>query len=156
MGTLPLVINLNRFLTQGGDQAFDKFSTNDGTTVDIFWQRSRYIYKDNFSLDAGRLAWYICICHDNAVSLLRAWPKSIEFTFANDDFSVIVCYHKQQSQIVSSKCNCKRSLLFDEYGNHISTACGKQGFRNRINDAVRDCIRDLTSCCSIKTRNEIS
>jgi hypothetical protein len=116
--------------------------------------------KELFQDETKKLAWFMSISGDaNAGRWLRARPKCDAFRFSNKHFSAMVCYrlyHRQPSFIEGSRCNCKRNPLLDERGHHISTGCGREGYRIMTHDAVKSCIKDMFNCSGVKTREEVA
>jgi len=93
------------------------------------------------------IAWFVGLCDSNSGKWLLAAPKADNVRMTNNEFSCSLFYRMKLPNpniIRGTKCNCKGAPLLDTHGTHITTACGKGGFRQITHNNM---CYDITNCC---------
>ena len=96
---------------------------------------------------ADDVAWLISLCNSNSGKWLQAASKADNVRMTNNEFSSSIFYRMKLPNpniICGTKCNCKSAPLLDTHGTHITTACGKGGFRQVTHNNM---CYEIMSCC---------
>jgi hypothetical protein len=56
--------------------------------------------------------------------------------------------------IEETRCSCKGTPIIDSRGDHLTTGCGKDGFRHKTHDNVKLTIAQLARSCGVMTTVE--
>lgn len=117
-------------------------------------------FKSSLSSDSKELAWFVSLAdtkHGNPGRWLECCPKSPALTFTSKQFLVLLFYRfflPSPCIIPGTRCSCAHSPILDSHGVHLTTGCGKDGFRHRTHDSIIHSIATLSRFCGIMTKKE--
>jgi hypothetical protein len=77
--------------------------------------------------------------HNEASKWLEAIPKSVGLQMNNNQFIVAINSRLGLVQSViplGVRCSCKGKPIIDQFGHHLSTGCGTDGFRHKTHNEV--------------------
>ena len=91
--------------------------------------------------DVDAIAWFNSISAPEAGLWLSTIPKSEKYILTNDEFQVCLRYRfrlKQAPNIIRPgiTCDCTSHPILDKYGHHLTTGCGKHGYRHKTHDLI--------------------
>jgi hypothetical protein len=107
--------------------------------------------------DHHGIAWFKSCQGSHPGRWLQQSPKSPSTTLSPNEFSVMLLYRLRleiPAIVPGSRCNGKSCGLVDRFGVHLTTGCGKGGFRHRTHDNVVLTIESLSRSCGVMTRRE--
>ena len=106
-------------------------------------------FKSSLSSDSKELAWFVSLAdakNGNPGRWLECCPKSPALTFTSKQFLVLLFYRfflPSPCIIPGTRCSCAHSPILDFHGVHLTTGCGKDGFRHRTHDSIIHLIATL-------------
>jgi len=107
--------------------------------------------------DHHGIAWFKSCQGSHPGRWLQQSPKSPSTTLSPNEFSIMLLYRLRleiPAIVPGSRCNGKSCGLVDRFGVHLTTGCGKGGFRHRTHDNVVLTIESLSRSCGVMTRRE--
>jgi hypothetical protein len=136
-----------------------KYSSNDIITIyEQFNSNSRSFQNHLYSLtlkteqqnvnnnltatnDVDLIAWYKSVSVPEAGMWMTTIPKAEKYEFDSALYRTALRYrfHIQQSSEVITRglaCDCSNHPKLDYYGHHLTTGCGRDGYRHRTHDFV--------------------
>jgi hypothetical protein len=163
--SIPQVLQMkNRRGSVDDEDAEDDMSSSSKTFQEILSRLMRQTrtadFKTSLSTNSKELAWYVSLAdskHGNPGRWLECCPKSPALEFTPKQFIALMFYRfflPSPCIIAGTRCSCKNSPVLDAHGVHLTTACGKDGFRHRTHDSVVHAIATLTRTCGIMTKKE--
>ena len=84
-------------------------------------------------------------------------PKTSYSTMSPKEFECQLFYRLRLPNpfiIDGARCNCKESPRIDVQGVHITTGCGKDGYRHRTHDNIARTLESMSRICGIRTQIE--
>ena len=163
--SIPLVLQMKDSRGSVDDQeAEEDMSTSSKTFQEILSRLMRQArtasFKTSISTNSKELAWYVSLAdskNGNPGRWLECCPKSPSLEFTPRQFIALMFYRfflPSPCIIAGTRCSCKNSPILDAHGVHLTTACGKDGFRHRTHDTVIHAIATMTRSCGIMTKKE--
>ena len=113
-------------------------------------------YKQQIT-DNHDLAWFVSCCDRDAGRWLEMSPKSPYTTLSANEFTSQFFYRLRLPSpfIVSgTKCTCAGFPMVDTQGIHLTTGCGKDGFRHKTHDNLVRTLESMSRCCGFVVRRE--
>jgi hypothetical protein len=152
------VINLRTTIPNEDDNEFESTTTKSmQEVISKSFTRKKLTRFASSIEDTHELAWFTSLAAKHAGAWLDVCPKIPTTTISPAKFTCALFYrlHLDQPSIIEgSTCSCNGSPTLDLRGIHLTTACGKDGFRHRMHDMVTLVISKLTRSCGIMTIRE--
>ena len=109
--------------------------------------------------DVNAIAWFNSISAPEAGLWLTTIPKSDKYIFTNDEFQISLRYRfyiHQTSNIIrpGTACDCSAHPVLDRFGHHLTTGCGKHGYRHKTHDFIGYEILNILKYSGIWCRRE--
>lgn len=112
------------------------------------------IGNDNTTQEFKKLAVLISTSNDISGQFLQAYPKGKGFKFSSLEFQTALNGRLFSLQILypeNTRCTCANHPILDRQGIHLTTQCGKDGFRHRNHNAIVDFLKESLNQKQIKT-----
>jgi hypothetical protein len=108
---------------------------------------------------SSKLAWYTSISNSESGLWLTTIPKTERYIFSPEQFRVSLRYRFYLPQLPSLlrpglACDCASHPTLDVRGHHLTTGCGRQGYRHRTHDFVAMEITRMLNYAGIWTKRE--
>jgi len=107
--------------------------------------------------DTNDLAWFVSCQGSYPGRWLEMSPKTEHSMMTPREFECQLFYRLRLPNpfiIEGTRCSCKESPKIDVQGVHITTGCGKDGYRHRTHDNVARTIESMARICGIRTQIE--
>ena len=107
--------------------------------------------------DNDGIAWFKSVSGTYPGRWLQHAPKSNSTRLSPNEFTVMLFYRLRleiPAIVPGSRCTGKGCGLVDPYGVHLSTGCGKGGYRHRTHDNLVLSVESMTRSCGILSRRE--
>jgi hypothetical protein len=117
-------------------------------------QHTRFLLNNK---DHHGVAWFKSCQGSHSGRWLQHSPKSPSTTLSPNEFKMMLRYRLRipiPSIVPGSRCTGKGCGLIDPFGVHLTTGCGKGGYRHRTHDNVVLTIESLARSCGVMTRRE--
>ena len=114
----------------------------------------KYLIQKN---DNDGIAWFKSVSGTYPGRWLQHAPKSNSTRLSPNEFTVMLFYRLRlplPAIVPGSRCTGKGCGLVDLYGIHLSTGCGKGGYRHRTHDNLVLSVESMTRSCGIPPRRE--
>ena len=102
----------------------------------------------NTNCNPNTIAWFLSHAQYESGLWLETIPKEDALEFSNAEFSSAVCsrLHLYQNTIIpGTACSCKKKILIDRYGHHISTGCNIDATRHKLHNNLLHLLSRLCS-----------
>jgi hypothetical protein len=105
------------------------------------------------------IAWFKSVSAPEAGLWLTIIPKAAKYVFSADEFRVSLRYrfhiHQNAFHIRPGlACDCAPHPTLDLFGHHLTTGCGRQGYRHRTHDFLGLEIVQMLKYCGLWSKRE--
>jgi hypothetical protein len=95
----------------------------------------------NENNEVNKIAWFNSISTPEAGLWLTTIPKSDKYIFTNDEFQIALRYRfyiELTSKVIHPgiTCDCVAHPALDCFGHHLTTGCGRHGYRHKTHDFI--------------------